>query len=170
MKNKTLFFTILIATSSFIATAQNNSYTVNAAGGSAVISGNIYEWSIGEMVLVNTATTSNLIVTQGLLQNTNQGVGIKDAALSTIQLLVYPNPTKDFLLVQTKLPANTQLDIAVYDLMGRVIQRKEYHIKSANEVQRIDFRSFSAGMYMLEINTELNGETYKNSFKIQNNK
>lgn len=40
----------------------------NVAGNSVTINGTIHEWSVGEMVLVNTVTTSGFIITQGLLQ------------------------------------------------------------------------------------------------------
>lgn len=170
MKNKLLLLSMIIGTTIFTTNAQSNSYTLNSSGGSATISGNLYEWSIGEMLLVNTASTSSLIVTQGLLQTKINDEGINVKELNVSQLSVYPNPTADFLILQTDVSVDAQLDIAIYDLTGKLFQKQNFHLKSGNEAQRIDFSSYAAGMYVLEVKTTIDGKSYTNAYKIQNNK
>lgn len=170
MKNKLLLLSMIIGTNILTTNAQSNSYTMNSAGGSAAISGNLYEWSIGEMLLVNTASTSSLIVSQGLLQTTVNEEGTTVKELNGNQLSVYPNPTADFLILQTNVSKDAQLDIAVYDLTGRLFQKQNFHLKSGNEIQRLDFGSYAAGMYVLEVKTTIDGKSYTNSYNIQSNK
>ncbi|MGB8191233.1 MAG: T9SS type A sorting domain-containing protein [Chitinophagaceae bacterium] len=60
-------FTLAMAAS---ANAQSVQQTLNAGGGSKA--GNIYlDWSVGEMVAVQTFSSSNVLLTQGLLQPGN---------------------------------------------------------------------------------------------------
>ncbi|KLT66125.1 gliding motility-associated C-terminal domain-containing protein [Pedobacter sp. BMA] len=48
--------------------AQSLPYTINAANGSAKISNQFYDFSVGEMVLVQTFQTGSVSLTQGFLQ------------------------------------------------------------------------------------------------------
>lgn len=53
----------------FFCSAQSVTHqAINSAGGTSTISGNIYEWNIGEMALVNTMLTPQLSLTNGFLQ------------------------------------------------------------------------------------------------------
>ena len=70
LKNK-LFFTSIFLLLININNVKAQSITpsvINASGYSGTISGQVFDWSIGEMTLVSTYTGSTLIVTQGLLQ------------------------------------------------------------------------------------------------------
>lgn len=144
-----------------------HSATINAAGGSAQLSGNTYEWSIGEMTLVNTAATANLVVTQGLLQPVLNTTNIKQPELTVDQLKVYPNPTKDIVFIKPNLKPNTSLTILVYDISGRAFLRSELVLKEGTEVQIIDLGTYAAGNYLLDIVTGAAGTQSRNAFKIQ---
>lgn len=144
-----------------------HSATINAAGGSAQLSGNTYEWSIGEMTLVNTAATANLVVTQGLLQPVLNTTNIKQPELTVDQLKVYPNPTKDIVFIKPNLKPNTSLIILVYDISGRAFLRSELVLKEGTEVQIIDLGTYAAGNYLLDIVTGAAGTQSRNAFKIQ---
>ncbi len=144
-----------------------HSTTINAAGGSAQLSGNTYEWSIGEMTLVNTAATANLVVTQGLLQPVLNTTNIRQPELTVDQLKVYPNPTKDIVFIKPNLKPNTSLTILVYDISGRAFLRSELVLKEGTEVQTIDLGTYAAGNYLLDIVTGAVGTQSRNAFKIQ---
>ena len=144
-----------------------HSTTINAAGGSAQLSGNTYEWSIGEMTLVNTAATANLVVTQGLLQPVLNTTNIRQPELTVDQLKVYPNPTKDIVFIKPNLKPNPSLTILVYDISGRAFLRSELVLKEGTEVQTIDLGTYAAGNYLLDIVTGAVGTQSRNAFKIQ---
>ncbi len=51
------------------AKAQDNlPYTINSAGGYGMVNGQIYDFNFGEMVLVNTFTANQYLLSQGFLQ------------------------------------------------------------------------------------------------------
>ena len=162
------FFLFLFGTAINFCPAQvQQAATVNAAGGSAQLSGNTYEWSIGEMVLVNTVMTTNLVVTQGLLQPVLNTTGIRQPELTADQLKVYPNPTKDIVFIQPNLKPNTSLSLLLYDISGRAFFRKTLVLKTGTEVQPVDLGKYAAGNYLLDIVAGTAGAASRNTFKIQ---
>lgn len=66
---RSLLLTGLLWLSTFFCSAQSlTPWAINSAGGASTASDNIYEWSIGEMALVNTMLTPQLSLTNGFLQ------------------------------------------------------------------------------------------------------
>lgn len=141
--------------------------TLNASGGSASISGRTYEWSIGEMTLVHTATAGSFTVTQGLLQPKPSQVGVNDVPLGIDQLSVYPNPTDNFVYLETKLNAAAVLQYSLYDVLGRSLIIRDYKIPSGQERIKIDLAPFAAGSYYLNVHVQQQGQSYRNSFEIK---
>lgn len=141
--------------------------TLNVAGGSNTINEQEFEYSIGEMVLVNTATASNIVVTQGILQPADIETGISDHLLDDGQVSVYPNPFDDLVNVAIDLPTNGKLLLNVYDLVGKLISQKEVAIHSGKENTRLSLAHLAAGNYVLNAIFETGDEFYYQSFKIQ---
>jgi len=126
--------------------------TFNASGGSATVGGNVYDWSIGEMVLVSTASTPNLIVTQGLLQPASH-----DAASSVLEqfadlqsLSVYPNPSENVFYVESKTPQSGQLQGIVKDMTGKsVMMQTKQTFQGQPYRLTYDISALAAGPYVL---------------------
>lgn len=139
---------------------------LNVAGGSNTINGQEFEYSIGEMVLVNTATASNIVVTQGVLQPTDFETGISDQLMDDGQLSVYPNPFDDFVNVAIDLPTNGSLLLSVYNIDGKLISQKGISIRSGKDNTRLSLEHLAAGNYVLNAVFETDNESYYQSFKI----
>lgn len=146
---------------------QDNTFAINAAGGSNTIGANTYEWSIAEMTLVNTVEKSNLIVTQGLLQPMLSVVGILPDKQQLANISVFPNPTSDKVFIRLRGQEETNLEISVVDIRGRLLKHKETLLKSGMEQTEIDFNSFAAGIYMLSVSCEQNSKKSVSTFKIE---
>ncbi len=140
--------------------------TLNVAGGSNEITGGIFEFSIGEMTLVHTATAPNIIVTQGVLQPGQISTGIFDHQLGDGQIKVYPNPVDDVLNVDINLSLNGSLQLHVYDLAGKLISQKQISVLSGKEATTFSFAHFAAGNYVLNAVFETGAESYYRNFKI----
>jgi len=165
---KSLVLLCALGLSSYCCSAQSISpSTLNATGGNAVIAGNMYEWSIGEMTLVHTATSGTLTVTQGLLQPKASQVGINDVPLSLDQLSVYPNPTGNFVYLESKLNAAAELQYSLYDVLGKSLIFRTFKIPSGKEKIMIDLAPFAAGNYYLNVQVQQQGKQYHNSFEIK---
>lgn len=142
--------------------------TLNAAGGSATIGGNTYEWSVAEMTMVNTGTGTNLVVTQGVLQPTTPVTSVKNIkVLGADELKVYPVPTRDMLYVQPSLNQKGDLQLALTDINGRVVLQQTAHLATGNEKQEINMSALSAGNYFLNAVFTSSEGAQQTSFKIQ---
>jgi hypothetical protein len=126
--------------------------TLNAAGNSAVVAGNMYEWSVGEMTLVNTAAGSNVVVTQGLLQPVeDQGLSIKNRDWFKQHFRLYPNPASQVINLGSTLQQGGKLTLRVTDIVGREMQRKEYELPAGSFETAVDITSLLNGNYLLEM-------------------
>jgi hypothetical protein len=159
------FFLIAFLLSTCGAFAQSTS---NVTGGNAKINNSTYSYSVGEMTMVSTLSSSNLIVTQGLLQPfQNAPTSTDDLIISKDQLNVYPNPTKGIVNIAPKFTTGGTLQLDLLDMSGKRIQRKQIKLMNGTEKQEIDMSSFSNGNYMLNVNFDGEKGLQKNNYKIQ---
>lgn len=164
-KLKTTILGLLLCSGSLYA--QN---TLNATGGGGTIGGNTYDYSVGEMTLVSTETSSNIIITQGLLQpEAKFATSTKDLIIAQDQMSIYPNPTAAIVNIQPQFNKAGTMQIRLIDAMGKTIVRQEYKLSSGTEKQQIDISGFAIGNYLLNVNYTNNNTTLKNTYKIQKN-
>lgn len=147
--------------------------TFNVAGNSATINGNRFDYSIGEMTLVTTERSANLIVTQGLLQPTGSGSGASSEPVTikpsfSDNVKVYPNPTSNLLYVETIEPSDVEVGYQMYDATGKMIFSKSVSQKAGPHKQSFDLQSYAAGSYYLLISKpSAAGALESFSYKIQ---
>lgn len=141
----------------------------NSAGGSAVVASNTQEWSIGEMLLISTYTSANLVVTQGLLQPSAGPNGIHDPlVLTSSQLQVYPNPTRDVLTLQTQFKEGEILSCSLTDMKGKAVLQQEISVAPGTDLKTLSLASMAAGNYVLHVSVAgKSGTTSENNFKVQ---
>ncbi len=116
-----------------------------------------YQWYFNSTPLAGANSRSLLITQNGSYRvaiTDSQGCQNQSAELEIIglsamqqafeQVLIYPNPFKDYLMLS--LPNAMGVNYAIYDLQGR---RMKAGICSAAGENRIDMQAFSAGVYFL---------------------
>lgn len=140
--------------------------TLNATGGSAKIGGDVFSYSIGEMVLVSTVNTSNNYFTQGLLQNDDVNLRIYADVFLSEGLEIYPNPVADMVYLQPSFSSGGELALQLYDLRGRLVMQENAQLISGTEKQQMDLSLLQEGTYLLQAELEQNGKVYRHSFKI----
>jgi hypothetical protein len=141
--------------------------TFNSAGGSATVGGNTYEWSLGEMLLVSTLSSSGIIVSQGVLQpgplpNRIGGIEIADGLVR-----VFPNPATTAVFVKTAMDRPGRLFLQLFDAMGKLVSQQQADQLTGAQKHEVNLAPFAAGHYMLLVKyVSTAGEAYR-SFKIQ---
>jgi len=142
---------------------------LNATGGSASIGTNHIDWSIGEMTMVSTFTTSSVIVTQGILQPTDSSIATTGIAKSNVagNLLVFPNPASTVLNLQYTSPAQGSLSYRLIDMAGKTIINHNVAIKQGVNIEQINITNLAAASYMLEVSAQTNETEETTSFKIE---
>lgn len=142
--------------------------TTNAAGGTANIAGNNYEWSVGEMALVNTSTASNIVVTQGVLQPA-QGTGdVKGYAGIMKNVSVFPVPSKSVVYLQYNFMEEGNLHYELMDMAGRMTLQKDIAVLPGSHKQEINLENLPNAGYMLHlVYRTSNHITTSASFKLE---
>jgi gliding motility-associated-like protein len=112
------------------STAQNNNQAViNAAGSTYTQStGNIFEWSVGELAVVETMTNSKVTITNGLLQSVlpHQFITEGFSVLATNILSPNGDGENDNWVIKDieRYPDN---EVTIFDRSGRIVfQTKNY--------------------------------------------
>lgn len=145
---------------------------INVTGNSATIQGMRFDYSIGEMTLVSTQKAGNIIVTQGLLQPNSAGKSSSGGNISGTafeQLLkVYPNPSENFVFIESDEALAADFDFQLLDVSGKTIFNKENATQINPYKWKLDLSALAAGNYfiMLQQSNETN-QKQQASFKIQ---
>lgn len=141
--------------------------TLNASGGSAILAGNTYEWSVGEMTLVSTESTSSLVITQGLLQTRLGTTDVKDHTIMQY-LSVFPNPASSTVNYTFNSPQKAVLGIRLVDMTGKVLYTRNTDVKTGINTGQVDMSPYAAATYMLQVDlTDGDNQIGSTSYKIQ---
>lgn len=159
---KFIFYIIIcIATSSW--GQQMIKETLASAGSSHFVYGEnssfFIQESIGQGSVINTFTSvSNYSARQGFIQPISVAVlynGLDDM----IDASIWPNPFSDEINIALNEPLlGGGLDIAVYDLTGRLVYNKSF---SPNPDYTISLSNLSNGIYLLKLETQARSFTTK---------
>lgn len=139
--------------------------TLNSSGNQTVINNITYEWSTGEMMLVNSSLNPSLHVTQGLLQPIiKDNIGIAPQT-PPIHVSIFPNPFTDQLNIQIQDQQWSDLQYSIYDITGKLLLTKK--MVSPQIIMNIPLKNYLSGTYLLKIEGQKGAEYYSNNFKIQ---
>lgn len=142
--------------------------TVNSAGHTATIEGNIHEWSVGEIAAVATISNSSITVTQGLLQPGYRAEQVTGKNANDL-FLVYPVPASSFVYIKPGMASGSKLELSLFDASGKWVLGKEAQLTSGKELQILDVRKLTPGSYLLRIVSVKNGETLSAAWKLIKN-
>jgi hypothetical protein len=74
-------------------------------------------------------------------------VGVNESQKDEDQILIYPNPTSDYIYIDIK-SKEKENTIHIYNAFGQVLSV----IVSENQIEKIDVSKFSAGIYIIKVN------------------
>lgn len=122
--------------------AQENTVTT---GGESTGTGGTSSYTIGQIVYT-TNTGTNGSTAQGMQQpyEISTTLGINDTSI-LLELSVYPNPTTDYLTL--KVDDNSHLSFQLYDLQGRIIEKKKVN----NNITNISLQGQPVATYFLSV-------------------
>ena len=167
-KMKKIYLFVLLSISGHVHGQSISPSIVNSMGGTATINGNIYDWSFGEMTLIHTVSTSNLIVTQGVLQPATDTavIGINSLTASLQNIQIYQNPATDMLYLESDQKEG-KLQYVLMDISGKIIVNKESGISGGKKKETIDLTRFPAGIYLLQVTVHEKKESLTRTYKVQ---
>ena len=106
--------------------------------------------TVGEPV-VTTAVSGTLTLTQGFQQaEASFSDGVDDLHQWLVDYSLYPNPTQDQLTLELNTEVPMQLDLEVYDVLGRSvgISVEDWQVKGADKTT-LSLQDLASGAYLL---------------------
>jgi len=165
---KVYYLSFLLLVAGFTARGQSIGPSVmNSAGGNGTAGGNSFSWSMGEMALVSTVSSGNIVVTQGVLQPSEMPTGIHQSTLPADALHVFPNPSAGVLYIQPEFNRAVKLDYTLMDVTGKVIFSRNTSLPDGKERQAIDLSTLANGHYVLHVNVQVQKQDYQAVYKIE---
>jgi Secretion system C-terminal sorting domain len=169
---KLFLFTVGVMLHIGIVHAQSIAPSIlNASGGTAKLPNKNYyiDWSVGEMVLVNTMHNVGFkglfIVTNGFLQPVKNNDDEDDddyeddkflkpnPEYTNIQLRVYPNPASNYVMVEFPMQEAGKIRLTLFNSMGQIVYDKEITTYGHHTTERISMTPFMQGTYLLRVRT-----------------
>ena len=134
--------------------------TVASGGGNGSGTGGSVSYTVGQLVYTTSSGTGGSVV-QGVQQPYEISVltSVKDAESITLNLSVYPNPTRDYLILKIKGLSDINFVATLYDMNGMMVQT----LKVDSEETTFPMQEFLSSVYILRV-TQGNREV--KSFKI----
>lgn len=134
-------------------------YVFASAGNSFSNASYSFDYTIGEMMLVETKQTPQVIVTQGFHQPESSAVGIPQLGSDSIFFSVYPNPTSELIQIRFLVAGPMKASVRIYDVTGRVIFSEEKTVDNGT-IEKISSDAFESGFYLLEVIVRENDNSY----------
>jgi len=164
MRRITLFFLAVFLALSFSGKAQipslnpNNGVVpavLNAAGGSYDNASSYYryEWSFGELVLVQALAPADsaVLLTHGVLQPCTDKIGVSPyiTVFEAGDYKVFPNPTSGKFEVDFFVRTPGTMTLQLISSVGQILKSKSYHYDGCCRVELFDLTNYPDGLYFV---------------------
>jgi hypothetical protein len=173
MKNKiTTIIVFFISLSCFSQSISITPSVINVSGGNSKKGYYQFEWSVGEMSLINEMESrpNKLVVTNGFLQSylLNPGTNNTDHQFGVDEIRVFPNPASSYVEINFFTRQQGKLRIGFYDGLGQKISSLELHTYGIDLIQRIPVNHLPVGTYVLriELDADMGYVSKKGMYKI----
>lgn len=123
---------------------------VASTGKSAELNGRKWSYTVGEAFITTLTGSNSVVFTQGFHQPELCGiVATHDLDIELWELMVFPNPTADYVTVRYSDRQNARLEASVFDLMGRPILTS--FLLADPSGTSLDCSDWQAGVYLLQL-------------------
>ena len=140
-------YTSILSIFTTLTFAQTNTLQVIGSAGNTATNGNAQlNWTIGEPI-VNTATSTNNVLTQGFNQGLLLITAIDD--LKNTSITIQPNPTSDFAIIKLEDQNLSNAQYILTDINGKVIQQN----KIENKQTSVSLQDLANATYFIQVLT-----------------
>lgn len=149
-KHQTVFTVLLGFCLQFTFAQTTSPSVISTAGGLASNEGGSLSYTIGEMAMIETFSTTAHVLTQGFQQPWDFITAVDDP-LSWLGIAVYPNPASGFFYVRLQSTLLTEAKLTVTDVLSSQVFHELVELSSVSAVHRINTGHLPAGIYVLSI-------------------
>ena len=111
-----------------------------------------YEWSFGELVLVDAMAPndSSVLLTQGVLQPcTDKGPSAMTVIWESFDYKIFPNPTAGKFELDFFVNTAGRMSLQLMDTKGSVLEKRSYHYDGCCRIEYFDISKYPDGLYFI---------------------
>ena len=150
---KKIYIVIILLSVCRMANAQTLSPQAISSGGNfGTSSSGTLSYTIGQPSVVTTATSANVILTQGFQQVDNPSTGISQVTANVLNnMLLYPNPAANTIKLKYNFSKAGNLQAIIYNAVGQQINTMQNIACAANteSVSSFNTQALAAANYIL---------------------
>ena len=150
-KNFTLFLLALFSLPFYSLAQQVNPSVINVTGGSFTSGYYRFDWSVGEMCLVNSFTQPGGTLENGFLHPGTEHKVDTVNFFTKGDIMIFPNPAYTTTEIDMLLPQAGTFHITLLDILGRRIMNKDIVYNGAGLIEKLNMGQFRAGTYFLQL-------------------
>ncbi|MFT3934183.1 MAG: T9SS type A sorting domain-containing protein [Chitinophagaceae bacterium] len=144
---------------------------INVTGSSAVSGYYRFDWSVGELCLIDTYTKPTLSVLNGLLFTGTEHAGNKNNAntFATDEVFIFPNPVADKTELNLMVQQAGTVIMMIMDAQGKLISTKQFDYNGVGQSEKVNLTFLPAGNYYLYLQLMVTGQSSafkKGAFKL----
>ena len=155
MKNRVTTITVLLFFSCCAHTQDNRHSVINSSGGSSHQGYYQFEWSVGELALINQMTDvgKTLLVTNGFIQPYILYPGRNNSSrdFDADEIRIFPNPATEYVEINFFTKQKGKITVHFYDASGKRVFTRELTSNGVDLVERIPVTKLPQGIYVLNI-------------------
>ena len=135
--------------------------TLNATGGTNFFTFYRFEWSFGESMAIETMSSPNLIVTNGVLQpGTHNPATINNTSeWDRDEIRILPNPTQNILKIDFFSKQQGKVTLNLIDESGRFLAQRQFDYSGTGRIEIWNLDRYSSGSYFLNIQLNPTGSS-----------
>ena len=170
-KLQLLFFTVGIFFS-FASFSQSVTPAIlNTTGGTNFFTFYRFEWSFGEATAIETMSSGNIVVTNGVLQpgTHNPATVNPNTEWGKDEIKILPNPTRNWIEIDFFSKQQGTVTLNFFDESGKLLGKKQFVYYGTGRIEKMDLSSYPSGQYFLNIQLTPSGTSVwkKGTFKVQ---
>ena len=126
---------------------------VNSSGNTFTEGYYSFDWSVGELALVNTISSDDhsYMITNGFLQISTYDKKSNTKIFTRDELTILPNPTNGPVEINFQTRQQGTITITLYDAAGRKLMSRTAISFGQNTTEKIDLTAFAQGTYLVQI-------------------
>jgi hypothetical protein len=126
---------------------------INVTGGSSINGYYRFDWSVGEMCIIETFVKSEGMLENGFLHPGTERPGPFKGVnfFATGDIMIFPNPVYTITEVNFNLSQPGKVSIRLMDIMGKLVMNRQFVYNGSGRIEKIDLQRFPAGTYMLHV-------------------
>ena len=125
---------------------------VNVSGGSAVAGYYRFDWSVGELCLVDSYNQPNFILENGFLHpGTERPGGNSNNFFAKGDIMIFPNPAYANAELNITVQQAGMVNMQIIDVLGRVVLSKQINYNGVGLIEKLDVLRYRAGTYFVHL-------------------